>query len=118
MSNWSFVLENFCNLLESKLFLPMSCVRSGYVYTTGTLKAAGINSYYWQATVYPGSDTYFYNLHINTENAYPTAVNDKRHGLSDKGRIMEELWRNYGRLTKGLRRADKVIMLFFHIFCA
>ena len=57
-------------------------VRGGYVLLhTGSLRGAGLASYYWSATTYPTA-TYAYYLHFHSTNVYPSHYYNRFLGFS------------------------------------
>ena len=49
--------------------------------TTGSLRAAGVNGYYWASAAYP-SELYAYDLVINSANAYPSYYDARWFGFT------------------------------------
>ncbi len=57
-------------------------VRGGNVdLDTGSLRAAGLDSYYWSATTYPNA-TDAYHLHFNSTNVFPSRYSVRFIGFS------------------------------------
>lgn len=86
-SEWVLLCEEFGQdddglLSPKKLEENLRLIRGGHVnLSTGSLRYAGLSSYYWSATTYPNA-TYAYALHFTSTNVYPSDYNARFYGFS------------------------------------